>query len=539
MRTSDRLSPAVALARLSVQADRLRQLVRGQRPAVRWGLALAALLGVGAAVYWTATSLTPIGIRYLASGRRFSSEDLIKVCRAFDEQRIEYRVDDQRRVEVGADQFDPAAELYAKLDVGQHAIDEILKESNTESVFDPPGRRDQRKLLARQKILERLIGELDGVAWSLVSINRPRASVWQHPTPQPSAFVYIETDGNRRLPSQTVQAIPAILAGYEPGLAPGSITVMDHRGNRYLDPGNPAIWDISRSRAREEEISAEIRERLDWIKGVRIQVRVISPRTMLPATTPAGASPGVGTASRSNPAVDRAALARAGSGLPKPRLGGTSPAMAVNHPVELDAEAEPAPTPPPPASAGSAAANSAAPAIGGHLGDHAHERGRVLIYVPRSFYYGAEIKAENRAPSRDDLRAMADRTENQIRTALRFVLPETGSWEVTVDTIPDEVPLYRPVVLASPADPRRKALDWGIVGAAVAAVSVLVAMGSWIQAARRPARQPEPAQPGGRYHAGSASEPGPSERVRELVRRNPEAAASVLERWAGQGGRLS
>ena len=32
--------------------------------------------------------------------------------------------------------------------------------------------------------------------------------------------------------------------------------------------------------------------------------------------------------------------------------------------------------------------------------------------------------------------------------------------------------------------------------------------------------------------------PGPSERVRELIRLNPEAAAGVLQRWIGQGGAL-
>jgi hypothetical protein len=34
----------------------------------------------------------------------------------------------------------------------------------------------------------------------------------------------------------------------------------------------------------------------------------------------------------------------------------------------------------------------------------------------------------------------------------------------------------------------------------------------------------------------SESGAGHSERVRELIRHNPEAAASVLHRWIGQGG---
>ena len=42
-----------------------------------------------------------------------------------------------------------------------------------------------------------------------------------------------------------------------------------------------------------------------------------------------------------------------------------------------------------------------------------------------------------------------------------------------------------------------------------------------------------------RYHRGTTATPGPSERVREFVRRNPESAVSVLERWTSQGADAS
>ena len=81
--------------------------------------------------------------------------------------------------------------------------------------------------------------------------------------------------------------------------------------------------------------------------------------------------------------------------------------------------------------------------------------------------------------------------------------------------------------------------DWGIIGAVAASVALLLAMGSWIQAARRPSRSIGSTHGGRAYREDPADEPGPSERVRELVRRNPETAASVLQRWATQGGRPS
>ena len=114
--------------------------------------------------------------------------------------------------------------------------------------------------------------------WPVVSIDRPHSSGFSRNNAKPTAFVYVETEGGRALPYRTIQAIPAILAANVRDLAPGSITVMDRRGNRYLDPGNPALGDNSRNRAREEEISEEIVDKLDWIKGVRVQVQVIAPQ---------------------------------------------------------------------------------------------------------------------------------------------------------------------------------------------------------------------------------------------------------------------
>jgi len=530
MRTIDRQSPTAALTRLRAQLDRLRHSVMVQRPAVRWGLALTAGIGLAAAGYWTATSLSTTGVRYLASERRFTSDDLIKVCSALDKGPVAYHVDDQRRVEVAADQFDQAVAILAKLDLGQHSIDEIRGESSVWGFWETTGEHEQKKQLAREKILERLIGQLDGVGWCLVSIHRPRTSAWGRAATKPTAFVYIETEGNRKLPYQTVQSIPGILAGYEPDLTPGSIRVIDKRGNKYLDPGDPALGDSSRNRAREEELGEEIVEKLDWIKGVRVQVQVIGPR----AAT-AGAASGQPGAPVSTVA------SRPDNATPRSDSGGSRRTIYLNQPVELEPEPKSVTKPPSPGGPALAVENGSPliSASAAHVGEREHERGRVLIHVPRSFYYNVDIRTDNREASREDLRVIAERTEKQIRTAVGLIIPESESWKVDVDTLWDEVSLSRPVVLPSPSDPRRRFLDWGIVGAVGAAVSILAAAGSWIQVARRPARLPEPAPKGRRYHVDSASEPGPSERVRELIRRNPEAAASVLQRWAGQGGSLS
>jgi flagellar M-ring protein FliF len=537
MSTNDRLYLTAARTWLRAQVDRLGRSVMARRPVVRWSAALLAVVSLTSMMYWAATSFTTLGVRYLVSGRQFSSDDLIKVCSALDKQRLNYRVDDSRRVEVAAEQFDQAADVVAKLQLGQRPLGDIREEFNTFSVLDSPSDKESRKQLGREKLIEGLIGQLDGVVSSLVSIQRPPTSKFLHANANPKAFVYVETEGNRRLAYQTAQSICGILTGCVPDLTPGSITVMDRHGNRYLDSGNPSIGDASRDRAREEDLVKEILDKLDWIKGVRVQVKVNSPRVAEPAAALAVA----GNGSRQLPSADHASSTKTGAEMPRSEPGGSVPAMSVNQVVTLDPE--PLPKPPAPALTVVANGTGANPPVDGRSAEHEqqrkHEPGHVLIYVPRSFYINAaDIRPDNREPTQAELRLMTDRTENQIKTIVGLVTPSSEPWKIEILTLPDELSLNRPVNLQSTIDARRRVLDWGIVGTVVAVVSILAAVGSWIQVARRPVPMSGPPLSTRRFHADSASEPGPSERVRELVRRDPEAAASVLQRWTGQGGRV-
>lgn len=537
MRTTDRLSPNTALARLAAAIGRLRRSSAARHPAIRWGSILVISVALLALCYWTATTLSTVGVRYLASGRRFSSEDLIKICRALDEHRItDYRLDD-RRVAVAADEFDEAATVLAKLDVGRHSIEELRSQSGGMSLFwETSEDRLQRERLRRERILEAMIGQQPGVVWSLVSIHQPPSSSPLRNRLKPSAFVYLETEGDRQLPFRTVQAIAGILRGYVPDLNLHDIRVTDRRAHRYLDPSDPSLGDISRKRAREEELSEKILEKLDWIKGVRVLVQITTPRH----DTSAAVSPTHHRTIDSPPrAADYAANGSTKKNAARGSSGTTSGAaeIMVNRPAALDPE--PAPIPDKPSAVTTAPTNFGTGATAAEP-SHDHESGHVLVNVPRSFYYYALVhKADHLEPSPEEFQTMAARTEQGVKRTVGVVLPEQGTWKVDVDTIPDELPLVRAAVLPYRVESRRKVLDWGIVGAIGAAISILAAVGSWVHVMRRPARLPELEAKASRYRADLASEPGPSERVRELVRRNPEAAASVLERWTVQGGRAS
>ena len=77
-------------------------------------IAVVAYLG-----YLGASSLsTTTEHIYLGSGRSYSWDDLNKIGRALDRQRVPYHVDDQRRVSVSEDQREQAEAAMAKLDLG-------------------------------------------------------------------------------------------------------------------------------------------------------------------------------------------------------------------------------------------------------------------------------------------------------------------------------------------------------------------------------------------------------------------------------------
>ena len=126
MATIDRPSSAVDLARLRAFWGRLWRPMMAQRPAVRWGLAVAAVSGAGGGELLGRGSLSTIGrslSRFQQSG--FPPTTSSRCVVPSTSSRVAYRVDEQRRVEVASDQFDQAADVVAKLDLGQHPIDEI------------------------------------------------------------------------------------------------------------------------------------------------------------------------------------------------------------------------------------------------------------------------------------------------------------------------------------------------------------------------------------------------------------------------------
>jgi flagellar M-ring protein FliF len=538
MPTIDRLSTTEAVSWVRSRAERIRNSAATRHPLVRWAVATVSVMAVVAMGYLVTMSATPLSQTHLAGGRSFSSDDLVKVFRALDEKHIEYHPDDRRRVAVLAEQYDQASAIVAKLDVGRHSVGEIRDESNSWSVLEGPREKERRELVRREKMLEAMVTQFQDVAWAVVSLKYPQSHHFLQARGKPSAFVFVETDGDRLIPDVTVQSISSCLVANEPEITADSITVMDRRGHLYLEAGKPGQGDLSRTRAREEKLREEIAEKLNSIKGVEVLVSLASGRGEGSGTSPGGGG-GLGRESAmakpsDSTQQDSESEKHGGTKVSRPFV----PKTSVNAPLgplperERDSDGE--------------FGKREEPGAPSRASDTARieterprcEGGRVVVTVPRSFYYNAIMTIDHREPSHEELKLAAEKMEPQIKSKVSLVVQDAAAWKVEIYTSPDEVDLGRRAMLASASEQRRKALDWGLVGAGAAAVAMLVALASWIQVARSPGRRTDVTRGTRRYHADSPTAPAPSERVRELVRRNPETAASVLQRWTAQGGGL-
>ena len=146
----------------------------------------------------------------------------------------------------------------------------------------------------------------------------------------------------------------------------------------------------------------------------------------------------------------------------------------------------------------------------------------------------AQGPSNNRHPSPDDLQLMQATTTRLAHEAVNASIPKEMHGEVKVDTVQDDLSTSRTVSL--PPDPSEPGPSWLIP--AVASGSGVAMLASVVAGFRLATKRP-PTQAAVGWRPGFVADepnPGPSERVRELIRLNPEAAAGVLQRWIGQGG---
>ncbi len=532
------LSSHVALSRLRAFLVRARRFVLDQTPVVRAFLALIVLAGFGSIFYLAGQPFTPVARPFLASGRSFTQDELLRVRKALD-LRVDYVIDSQKRIQVSPDQYENASALLAKLDLGGSSVEELRNEAVDPDLLASEQDKQRRELLSQKKILETKLNGLPGVASTYVNIIQSGPSTSLRRAQKVSAFVEVHTKNDAPLPFRTVEAIQKYLVYNVANLSPDAVTLMDSNGETYLEPGNKNLQATSRDRALEEQLRQEILTRLDRIKGIRVSVQVAPSKP--PATAdaqPQQVKP-ERTVEVAAPSSPMGQADRKGTWTPSNRPGVAPPrtVVAVNQPLPETTQSEtveprtkgeqsdsPEPVPPAPV----VAAPQASLALHGRIG----------IEVPLSFYRRRSLPENSgeEEPTRDELKRSIARIEAEIKETVRMMVPGAhDSWEIRVESFPDELPVARGPANAPVTESRRQILGWEVIGVAV----TLIVAGS-ISFMLRYGRRPEirtAAQTGTRrFHRETQGGPAPSERVRELVRRNPQAAASVLQRWVGQGG---
>ena len=512
MRTETSTSRAPTIDRMRAELARARRRFKAQPTPLRWSIGLAAL-AAGVVLTYAATNSPASAVGFVRSGDRFAADDRIKVCNALDKLHVRYRVDELNRVEVSAAQLDAANDAIAKLSVGPRPFSEIDQAADTPSLLDSIGAQKQRDERAISAKLEEMIRPMDGVVSAHVLVTRPKGGRGFRAAPAATAVVWLETEKDRELSSATVEAIQGLVAGVVPEVKRDGLSVFDRKGRRYLDASNVAIGAEAKIRHRRDELRQEILDKLEWLKGATVSVQLVAspaipaPNPPAPLLTPTPA-----------PAM------------PAGEVGLPPLSMRVNEPLDLTPETpEPLPALPAPV------VTPPAPVI-----EPPTPRTRVWVTVPRSFYLRA---ARNREPSLDDLQPLVERTKGLIETAVRHVLPPDQLIEpVVISTIPDEAPTRLPTPAPQVESDARRLILWGVPAGFAAAALAGGLTAAFVMASRRPALRAvaPPRDDHGRYKIDEPSDsgPGPSERVRELIRLNPEAAASVLHRWTGQGGTL-
>ena len=137
-------------------------------------------------------------------------------------------------------------------------------------------------------------------------------------------------------------------------------------------------------------------------------------------------------------------------------------------------------------------------------------------------------------------------SDDEIKERVARALPKGELGDVAIERVdePLHVHISTPIAATEPVARTWTKPEWlpyAVAGGALGLVALAAGGGLLVGRRRRPApRSAEPAGVRTRFDREDArtARPAPSERVRELVRRDPEAAAGVLQRWIGQGGHV-
>jgi flagellar motor switch protein FliG len=483
MRTEPPSPLASAFARLRAPAGRARRWLAARGPVTRIALLLAALGALGAAGYLASVDdPSARSWAWLFEGRRLSADDLTAIAEALEAEGIPHGVDHAGRVGVRPDRKAEALAALAKRHKVPPTLDELSNADDEPRIWDGPDERERRDKLRLERTLKLLIEGLDpAIASAHVRIHRVKARGGLGAPSVVSAFIHLRTRGGRRLGHHVVEGIELFLRGQIPDLKPEAITVADQAANTYLAAGDPARKQENQEKDWRDAITDGLRHIPD------VGVSVLLEAVAVPAPPP-------------DP--------------PPPLIA--EEVVRPNGSVVIEPDPAPAsPAPPPPP----------------------RTRANVWVRIPRSFYLRAfQAQSPGRHPTPEDLKPMQSTTEKLVHDAVEAHIPRDLLGEVKIDNVQDDLANPR-TLLIPPAPESGRTWPWLALSGAVVVPAALAGAAALVRiATRRPAARPSRSawRPGYVADGPGGPVPGPSEKVRELIRLNSTAAAGVLQRWIGQ-----
>jgi type III secretory pathway lipoprotein EscJ len=478
----------------------------GQAGGARLIVALLVLAALAGLVYYSLPGQEEPS--WLYAGKKFSQDSAQAIQSALAAEDIEVFTDRDGRIGVRPSSWSKALAALRKKKVEPPSLEEIEKDYQTPNLWESREQREQRFQWGQERKLEVMIERLEDIIAADVTIHREQIRGGLRPETKVSAFVYIDAGKTRELSPRSIRTIQNLLVTNCAGLKPEAVSITDRSGKFYLVAGDPSGGMHSRTMARAEELRDQIAERLTYINGVDVLVQMEEPET----EPPAAANPA--------PIETKATVPL------KPAA-----VTVVNQPTELEPEATPV--------AESAVSHS--PQRPSRAVQPPLARAKVWVQVPRTYYLNALAEnAPGKHPSVEDLAPYINRTEGLIRNAISVIVPSQELGSVKIDVIPDAPIQTRAVPLPGPPSATwwhgyPAWLPGAAIGAGIGLLVVMIA-GFGMMASRRPKL---PARTTLRRSTLTVDPPEadvarPTERVRELIRANPEAAAGVLHRWINQ-----
>lgn len=418
--------------------------------------------------------------------------------------------------------------------------DYLMKTIKEQSPWTGSRLQDQALLAAHQRVLSHSISQMQGIESAQVFI-----SVLDKPSFRGerlvTASVDVKTIGNRPLDSRQVRAIRSLVAGGTAGLKRHQITVVDSTGHDFpgMDHGGLDEFDeacFARQEAFEQRFEEAILKILSYLPGAAVSVHVeLAPRQ------------------RGGKAIDPGAAAADAAG------AATEQPAQSPHAANTQAALQPTPQPTD-ASPPDAARLVAAPASTETVTpqDYVPSHVTASVTVPGSYFEDAWRWNQLQPGKRGDA-ATADATAfreqlcQQVQRQVLAVIPHDAGADpsqlVSVTSF-DPIPDRRETAASPPENPAhiRSTTPWRIAGMCAVVVAGLLLLWSLLPSAKsHPAVAARSASPVGEARSTGAEtsplrslrkRPGSgsgslSDDLAEVVRENPDAAASILRTWIG------